>query len=81
MPKIICGSPGAGNGSYTTFVEAGREGAPSFNIFGMGPDPEAIERMIELGFDRIIFGLPSADADTVLPMVENYAALANKFNA
>ncbi|NKC01187.1 MAG: TIGR03619 family F420-dependent LLM class oxidoreductase [Pseudomonadales bacterium] len=61
--------------------EAGREGEPSFSVFGVGPDPQAVERMVELGFDRVIFGLPSADADTVLPMVENYAALAHKFNA
>ena len=60
--------------------EAGREGEPSFNVFGMGPDPAGVERMIELGFDRIIFALPPADPDTVLPMVENYAALAHKFN-
>ena len=63
------------------WAEAGREGEPSFSVFGMGPDPKAVERMIDLGFDRVIFALPSADADTVLPMVENYAALANKFNA
>ena len=62
------------------WAEAGRSGSPNFSIFGVGPDPEAIAMLIELGFDRIIFGLPPADADTVLPIVENYAALANRFN-
>ena len=61
--------------------EAGREGQPDFSIFGMGPDPEAVERMIGLGFNRIIFALPPADAETVLPLVERYAGLAHKFNA
>ncbi|MDG2277637.1 MAG: LLM class F420-dependent oxidoreductase [Pseudomonadales bacterium] len=61
--------------------EAGREGQPSFSVFGVGPDPKAVERLIETGFERVIFALPSADADTVLPMVENYAAIAHTFNA
>ncbi len=60
--------------------EAGRDGEPDFSIFGVGPDKVAVERCIELGFNRVIFGLPSADAATVLPMVEQYAALANEFN-
>ena len=58
---------------------AGREGQPDFSVFGVGPDEAAVERLIEDGFNRIIFGLPSADADTVLPMVEKYAAIAHKF--
>ena len=43
----------------------------------MGPDAAVVEQLIETGFERIIFGLPPADADTVLPMVEKYAALAH----
>lgn len=63
------------------WTEAGREGKPSFSVFGVGPDPKAVESLIEAGFDRIIFALPPADAETVLPMVENYAALAHQFNS
>jgi hypothetical protein len=33
-----------------------------------------------MGFDRIIFALPSAESEVVLPMLENYAAIAHKFN-
>lgn len=62
------------------WAEAGREGEPDFSIFGVGPDPAAVERCLSAGFNRVIFGLPPADADTVLPMVENYAALAHAFN-
>lgn len=58
---------------------ANRTGSPDFSIFGVGPDEKAVERLVANGFNRIIFGLPSADADTVLPLVEKYAALANGF--
>lgn len=62
------------------WAEAGRDGEPSFSIFGVGPDPKAVEYLIDVGFDRVIFALPPADADTVLPMIENYAGLAHNFS-
>lgn len=58
---------------------AGREGQPVFSIFGVGPDAGAIEAFMEMGFDRVIFALPSGSADEVLPVVEKYAALAHQF--
>jgi probable F420-dependent oxidoreductase len=61
--------------------EAGRSGEPQFSIFGVGPDAQAVEALLEMGFDRIIFALPSATPEVVLPMLENYAAIAHKFNA
>ena len=51
-----------------------------FSVFGVPPNPQAVETLIELGFNRIIFGLPPADADTVLPMVQSYAELAHNFS-
>ncbi|NOX52276.1 MAG: LLM class F420-dependent oxidoreductase [Gammaproteobacteria bacterium] len=63
------------------WVEAGRSGSPDFSIFGVGHDAGVVEGLIKNGFNRIIFGLPPADADTVLPLVEAYAALAHKFNS
>lgn len=62
------------------WTQAERAGEPDLSIFGVGPDATAVESLIEYGFNRVIFALPSADADTVLPMVENYAALAHQFN-
>lgn len=59
---------------------ADRAGAPQFSIFGVGPDEATVTRLLEDGFERVIFALPPADADTVLPMVERYAALAHRFN-
>jgi probable F420-dependent oxidoreductase len=60
--------------------EAGRSGEPQFSIFGVGPDAQAVESLVELGFDRIIFALPPSEPDVVLPMIEKYAAIAHKFN-
>jgi probable F420-dependent oxidoreductase len=62
------------------WAAAGREGQPQFSIFGVGPDPEVVEQLIDVGFDRVIFALPSEDAVTVLPLVEKYAQLAQRFN-
>jgi hypothetical protein len=63
------------------WVEAGREGEPSFSIFGVGPDTGAVESLMNMGFDRVIFALPSGPADEVLPMVEKYAALAHSLQS
>ncbi len=55
---------------------AARNGQPSFNIFGVGPQAARVAELVEMGFDRVIFGLPSADADTVLPLLDKLADLA-----
>lgn len=57
--------------------ERGRDGEPQFNVFGVAPKRAAVESMRELGFGRQLLGLPSADADTVLPLLDKYAALAH----
>ena len=56
--------------------EAGRDPA-SINIttFGTRPDPDVISRMEAAGVDRIIFGLPSAERDTVVPIIDECAKL------
>lgn len=60
------------------WTAAGRSGAPDFSVFGVGPDPERVRQLIGFGFNRVIFGLPSADADTVLPMLDRYAEIAHE---
>ena len=57
--------------------EAGRTGEPDFTIFGVPPNPGRVEELIELGFGRVVFGLPPADADTVIPLMDRYAELAH----
>ena len=60
--------------------EAGRDPA-SINVTTFrGPDrsqpePDAIRRLEEAGVDRVIFGLPSAERDTVLPIIDHCAKL------
>ena len=60
------------------WAKAGREGAPDFTIFGVGPDEHRVRSLADAGFQRIVFGLPPADADTVLPLLDRYAALAHR---
>ena len=57
----------------------GRHGSPQFSIFGVGADRRAVSELVELGFDRVIFALPSESADVVLPLVEKYASIAHEF--
>lgn len=61
--------------------EAGRAGDPDFSIFGVGPDPERVSQLAEMGFNRVIFGLPSADADTVMPLLDRLAEIGYRHNA
>ena len=69
-----------GDGWFPLYQDAnGREGDPDFSIFGVPPKSAAVNELIEFGFNRIIFGLPSADADTVLPLVEKLAAFAHDY--
>ena len=50
------------------------------SIFGVGPNPEQVTELIEIGFQRIIFGLPPAPAETVLPLLDRYAEIKAEFN-
>lgn len=59
------------------WADAGRAGDPDFSIFGVGPDEKRVSELMEMGFNRIIFALPSEGADTVLPMLDRYAAIAH----
>ena len=65
--------------TWDAWHEKGREGDPDFSIFGVPPKSAAVNELIEFGFNRIIFGLPSADADTVLPLVEKLASFAHDY--
>ncbi len=47
-------------------------------VFGVGPKEERATEIIELGFHRLLFNLPPAEADVVLPMMDGYAQLAEK---
>ena len=61
--------------------DAGRAGAPDFSMFGVPPNPSRIEELIGFGFNRLVFGLPPADADTVIPILDRLAELAGSLRA
>ena len=47
-------------------------------MFGVGPNEDQIKKFLDLGFERLIFGLPPAPRETVLPMLDKYAELKAK---
>jgi probable F420-dependent oxidoreductase len=47
-------------------------------LFGAPTDPDQLKGRIEQGFDHLIFSLPDADADTVLPILDKVANAAEK---
>jgi probable F420-dependent oxidoreductase len=47
----------------------------SISIFGVNPEPGALEALETAGVERVIFMLPPAERDTVLPLLDKYAAL------
>jgi probable F420-dependent oxidoreductase len=61
-------------------TEAGRDPATiEFGQFGTPAKPEVVEQMIGLGLKRLVFGLPPAGADVVLPLLDKYAELAKQY--
>ncbi len=57
-------------------IEAGRDPDEiEFGQFGTPPKPEILESLAESGCTRVVLGLPPADADTVLPILDKYTAL------
>jgi probable F420-dependent oxidoreductase len=47
----------------------------SSTVFDAKPDPAAMERFAAAGIDRVLFALPSADRETVLPVLDRHAKL------
>jgi hypothetical protein len=50
-------------------------------VFGVPPREDELKKLIEIGFGEIIFALPPAPADKVLPMLDSYAAIKQKLAA
>jgi probable F420-dependent oxidoreductase len=57
---------------------AGRGTIP-VTIFGAPAKPDVIEQYAEAGASSVIFNLPSASADEVLPLLEQQAEVASRF--
>ena len=62
-------------------VEAGKKagrGKLPVSMFGVGPNEDHIKKFLDLGLDRLIFALPPAPRETVLPLLDKYAELKAK---
>jgi hypothetical protein len=46
----------------------------STTLFGAEPDAAYLERCRAAGMDRALFALPSEGRDTVVPLLDKYAA-------
>src|SRR5207249_11374196 len=59
--------------------KAGRDpGAVSVSLFGVRPDEGKLAAWRDMGVARVAFFVPSALAGTVLPLLDQYAAVARK---
>ena len=47
----------------------------SITVFGANPQPATLEELAKAGVERAVFMLPAAERDTVLPLIDKYAAL------
>ncbi len=60
-------------------VIAGRDPKTiTVTVYGCRPDEEVIRKYKAIGVERVIFGLPAAVRETVLPLMDDYAELARK---
>ena len=50
------------------------------SLFGAPPKEDALNDLIKLGFERLLFPLPPAPRETVLPMIDYYAELMAKMH-
>lgn len=48
------------------------------SLFGSSAKEDEIKRFADLGFDRLIFSLPAAPRETVMPLLDKYAEVAAK---
>jgi hypothetical protein len=56
--------------------DAGRDPASlSFNVFGAPRDLEVLKRYRDAGVDRVVLMLPPKPRDSILPMLDESAAL------
>ena len=50
-------------------------------VIGLGPERDTAQRLLESGFTHLIFTLPPAGADSVLPLLDDYANLAKQLGS
>ncbi|MFQ5898450.1 MAG: LLM class F420-dependent oxidoreductase [Candidatus Methylomirabilia bacterium] len=62
--------------------QAGRDpNSVTVSIYGAKPEEGAVREYEKAGVERAVFALPSADSDTVLPLLDRYAKLIKLFKS
>jgi len=61
---------------FNEFSEKAGRGKMPVSIFGVPPKKEVIEAYAEVGVERVLFSLPPAPAEEILPKLEKYAEVA-----
>jgi len=60
-------------------LAAGRDPASiEVSLFGVAPDADGLRTSRDAGISRAVFGLPSAPADKLLPLLDRFAAIAKE---
>lgn len=59
-------------------AEAGRDPIP-VSLFGVAPNPEAVEDVMKIGVERAIFPLPPRPAEEVIPLLDRQAKVIEQF--
>jgi alkanesulfonate monooxygenase SsuD/methylene tetrahydromethanopterin reductase-like flavin-dependent oxidoreductase (luciferase family) len=44
------------------------------SVFGVSGEEKVVKRYRDAGLDRVVFGLPPADRETILPLLDRLAA-------
>ncbi|MFT5394555.1 MAG: putative F420-dependent oxidoreductase, partial [Gammaproteobacteria bacterium] len=58
------------------FHKAGRDaGSIDATVFGLGPDREHVERLLEMGFNRIVFSVPPGADGKMMALFDRYATV------
>ena len=62
-------------------AEAGREpDTLPVTSFGLQPENDIVSKTSDAGIDRVVFGLPPEKTDTILPMLDKFSAMAEKYS-
>ena len=65
---------------YSRAREAGRQPQEvPVSIFGAAPEESVLRRYQELGVVRAVFTIPSREREHILPLLDTYAVLVQKF--
>ena len=60
--------------------DAGRDPESfDFGQFGTPPKAEVVDTLIEAGCNRVVFTLPPADADTVIPKLDQISEFKDQY--